>query len=91
MCFSQFEPDSLLLRQSRQEALEKQLELDRLSATLQRLESEKVVLRQPERPTPFAFPLIVEKMRERLSSETLAQCVMKMQQQLEKAAIGSAK
>lgn len=89
--FAQFEPDSLLLRQSRQEALEKQLELERLSATLQRLESEKVVLRQPDRPTPFAFPLIVEKMRERLSSETLAQRVMKMQQQLEKAAIGSAK
>lgn len=89
--FAQFEPDSLLLRQSRQEALEKQLELERLSATLQRLESEKVVLRQPDRPTPFAFPLIVEKMRERLSSETLAQRVMKMQQQLEKAAMGSAR
>ena len=84
--FAQFEPDSLLLQQSRREALEKQLEWKRLMATMQRLESFECLIEQPKKPTPLAFPLIVERMRERLSSETLADRVLKMQQQLELAA-----
>jgi ATP-dependent Lhr-like helicase len=84
--FAQFEPDSLLLQQSRREALEKQLEWKRLMATMQRLESLECLIEQPKKPTPLAFPLIVERMRERLSSETLADRVLKMQQQLELAA-----
>lgn len=84
--FAQFEPDSLLLQQSRREAMEKQLELKRLEATLARLERQSLVIKYPSKPTPLAFPLIVERMRERLSSETLAERVMKMQQQLELAA-----
>ncbi|MBN8600959.1 MAG: ligase-associated DNA damage response DEXH box helicase [Planctomycetes bacterium] len=84
--FAQFEPDSLLLQQSRREALEKQLEWKRLMATMQRLESLECLVERPKKPTPLAFPLIVERMRERLSSETLADRVLKMQQQLEIAA-----
>jgi len=84
--FAQFEPDSLLLQQSRREAMEKQLELKRLEGTLARLERQSLVIKYPSKPTPLAFPLIVERMRERLSSETLAERVMKMQQQLELAA-----
>jgi ATP-dependent Lhr-like helicase len=84
--FAQFEPDSLLLQQSRREAMEKQLELRRLQATMVRLERQSLILKNPSKPTPLAFPLIVERMRERLSSETLAERVMKMQQQLEIAA-----
>jgi ATP-dependent Lhr-like helicase len=80
--FAEFEPDSLLLQQSRREALEKQLEWKRLMSTMQRLESLECMLERPKKPTPLAFPLIVERMRERLSSETLAERVMKMQQQL---------
>jgi ATP-dependent Lhr-like helicase len=72
----------LLLQQSRREALEKQLEWKRLMSTMQRLESLECMLERPKKPTPLAFPLIVERMRERLSSETLAERVMKMQQQL---------
>jgi len=66
--------------------MEKQLELKRLEGTLARLERQSLVIKYPSKPTPQAFPLIVERMRERLSSETLAERVMKMQQQLELAA-----
>jgi ATP-dependent helicase Lhr and Lhr-like helicase len=38
------------------------------------------------RPTPFAFPLLVDHMREAVSSEKLADRVRRMQLQLEKAA-----
>jgi ATP-dependent Lhr-like helicase len=81
--FAQFEPDSLLLLQSRREALEKQLEWKRLMSTMLRIESLECIIERPKKPTPLAFPLLVERMRERLSSETLAERVMKMQQQLE--------
>lgn len=81
--FAQFEPDSLLLQQARREAMEKQLEWKRLTLTMQRLESMECLVEHPKKPTPLAFPLLVERMRERLSSETLAERVLKMQQQLE--------
>jgi ATP-dependent Lhr-like helicase len=38
------------------------------------------------RSTPFAFPLLVDRLRDKVSSETLAERVRKMQLQLEKAA-----
>jgi ATP-dependent Lhr-like helicase len=38
------------------------------------------------RATPFAFPLLVERLRERLSNETLSARIGRMVAQLEKAA-----
>jgi ATP-dependent Lhr-like helicase len=45
----------------------------------------------PPRVTPLAFSLMVDKLRERLSSETLAERVARMQQALETAASEKAK
>ena len=39
-----------------------------------------------KRPTPFAFPLLVERLRESLSSEKLADRIARMVADLEKAA-----
>jgi ATP-dependent helicase Lhr and Lhr-like helicase len=39
-----------------------------------------------ERPTPLAFPILVDRTRERVSSEKLADRVRRMQVQLERAA-----
>jgi ATP-dependent Lhr-like helicase len=39
-----------------------------------------------ERPTPFAFPLLVDRLREQLSSEKLADRVRRMADPLERAA-----
>ena len=44
-----------------------------------------------ERPSPLAFPLLVDHMREKLSSEKLADRVRKMQARLESAAAASEK
>jgi ATP-dependent Lhr-like helicase len=46
---------------------------------------------RPQRLTPLAFPLIVARLRERLSSEQLADRVARMTVQLEKAAGGQQK
>ncbi len=84
--FSQYDPGNLLLEQSRREVLDQQLEFTRLGTTLQRLEANRVVLHEPPKVTPLAFPLLVDKLRDRVSSETLAERVKKMQTQLERAA-----
>ncbi|WP_390621308.1 ligase-associated DNA damage response DEXH box helicase [Maioricimonas rarisocia] len=84
--FSNYDPGNLLLRQARVEVLERQLEHRRIHATLDRLQQSRLVLSEPSRPTPLAFPLLVDRLRERLSSEKLADRVKRLQQSLEKAA-----
>ncbi|RPI19748.1 MAG: ligase-associated DNA damage response DEXH box helicase [Ignavibacteriae bacterium] len=82
--FSRYEPDNLLLKQAYEEMLYFQLEEARLRQALDRINSQKIILTYPKRPTPFAFPILVDSMREKLSTEKLSARVMKMQLQLEK-------
>lgn len=84
--FSRYDPDNLLLHQARREVLERQLEKTRLSQALERLSRARLVIVEPKHPTPFSFPLLVERMRERLSSEKLSDRVRRMQVSLEKRA-----
>ena len=66
--------------------LDRQFEATRLRAALGRLAGCEVVFTDPPRPTPFAFPLLVERMREAISSEKLADRVARMAADLEKKA-----
>ena len=80
--FSEYDPHNLLLRQAYHEVMEQQMEEARLRNMLQRISVSKIILRFPEKLTPFCFPLKVDSMREDLSSEKLEDRVKKMQQQL---------
>jgi len=84
--FAQYDPANLLLAQSTQEVLERQIEALRLDAALARLRGARAVFTQPPRPTPFAFALMVEMFREKLTTEALADRVARMVEALEKAA-----
>jgi len=84
--FCQYDPDNMLLQQSRREVLDMQLEISRISTALDRIQDSTVIVTSPPKTTPLAFPLLVDKLRERLSSESLADRVARLQQQLEKAA-----
>ena len=84
--FEQYDSDNLLLKQSRREVLEQQLELSRMKRSLQRIASCRILITDPPKVTPFAFPLLVDKLRERVSNETLADRIARLQSQLEKAA-----
>ena len=84
--FQQYDPANRLLDQATREVLDRQLEQSRLARALERLSAAQLLVREVKRPTPFAFPLIVDRMRETLSSEKLADRVRKMTLQLEKAA-----
>jgi ATP-dependent Lhr-like helicase len=84
--FERYDPGNLLLHQAHREVLERQLESSRLRKTLDRLSKSRVALLDVRRPTPFAFPLLVDRLRDTVSSETLADRVRKMQVSLERHA-----
>jgi ATP-dependent Lhr-like helicase len=76
--FRDYEPDNLLLQQAYRETFEHQLEEGRLIQSLERIESQTIVWKRCEKPTPFSFPIITDRLREKLSSETLAERIAKM-------------
>lgn len=84
--FAQYDPDNLLLAQARAELLDNELDMERLARTLRGMQGQTLSIHALERPTPFALPLMVERFRERLSTETLADRLARMVQALEKAA-----
>jgi ATP-dependent Lhr-like helicase len=86
--FAEYDPDNLLLAQAVREVLERRLEAPRIAAALARLRGSRVLLTRPARPTPFAFPLLVEMFREELSTEALETRVARMVADLEAEAAG---
>jgi ATP-dependent Lhr-like helicase len=86
--FRKYDPANRLLLQAEQELLAQELEIGRLGASLARMAGQRLVLKALERPTPFAFPLMVELFREKLSNEKVADRIARMVEQLEKAAGG---
>jgi len=67
--FKQYDPRNLLLAQAGEEVLRDELDIRRLEQTLNHLSTLKLDLHTIQRPTPLAFPLLVERMRESMSSE----------------------
>ncbi len=84
--FRQYDPDNLLLGQAEEEVLRQELDVERLEQTLRRLQARRLDLRQLQRPTPLAFPLLVERFRESMSSEKLADRIRRMVTELDQAA-----
>lgn len=76
--FTDYEPDNLLILQAYEEVLYFQLEEDRMRATLDRIQNQHIIIKQPEKATPFSFPIMVDRMRETVSSETLQDRIQKM-------------
>lgn len=76
--FRDYEPENLLFQQAYRETFEHQLEEGRLLLALERIQRQEIVWKQCEKPTPFSFPIITDRLREKLSSETLAERIKKM-------------
>ena len=77
--FSKHEPTNLLLKQARYEVLQDQLELPRLQKALKRIKEGDIIHKEIERPGPLAFPLLVERLRNRMSNESIMDRVTRMQ------------
>ena len=76
--FRDYDPQNLLFKQAYEELLSDQFEFARFQAALQRIGGASLVVTHPPRPTPLAFPIVVDRLRERLTSEGLAERVKKM-------------
>ena len=84
--FKQYDAGNLLLAQAGEEVLREELDIHRLEQTLARLNRLQLDLHSVKRPTPLGFPLLVERMRESMSSEKLADRIRRMVSDLEKTA-----
>ncbi|MEE9945991.1 MAG: ligase-associated DNA damage response DEXH box helicase [Pseudomonas asiatica] len=77
---------NLLLAQARDEVLNEELEIERLHRQLLKMGQLQLELRPLKRPGPLAFALLVEGMRETLSTERLADRIARMVAELNSAA-----
>ncbi|MGN8226226.1 ligase-associated DNA damage response DEXH box helicase [Gracilimonas sp. BCB1] len=82
--FMEHEPDHLLIQQAFDEVMSIQLDEVRLRKALKKISEQEIVFNLTERFTPYAFPIMVDRLREKLSSEKLTDRIQKMQLQLEK-------
>jgi ATP-dependent Lhr-like helicase len=80
--FQSYEPDHLLLQQAIDEVLFFQFDEIRLRQVLDRIQAGHIEYRETKRFTPYAFPIMVDRLREKMSSEKLMDRIKKMQAQL---------
>ncbi len=80
---SEYEPNSLLLRQAYSEVMQQQMEEIRLRNMLQRIAKSNIKITYPKKLTPFCFPIKVDSIRETVTSEKLEDRVLRMQKQLQ--------
>jgi ATP-dependent Lhr-like helicase len=84
--FRRHDSGNLLLAQAGEEVMLQELELDRMRAALKSMSASRLALTRPKKPTPFAFPLIIARLREKVSTEKMSDRVARMLADLEKAA-----
>jgi ATP-dependent Lhr-like helicase len=70
--FRKYDAGNLLLNQAEREVLSQELEISRLGETLRRMRAKKLVFAPLRHPSPMSVPLMVERFREKLSTESLA-------------------
>jgi ATP-dependent helicase Lhr and Lhr-like helicase len=77
--FAEWDQENPLLAQAQREVLERELQFARLTETLTAMKQQRVTIIRASRPTPFCFPLMVERFSEKLTSESLAERIKRMQ------------
>lgn len=70
--FRKYDRGNLLLSQAEQEVLSQELEISRLRATLERIGERELALVDLRHPSPMSLPLMVERFREKLTTEQLS-------------------
>ena len=80
--FNDYEPNNLLLLQAYDEVNNFQLEEARLRACLRRIQSQTILFKKINKASPFSFPIITDRLRQKLSSEKLEDRIKKMKLQL---------
>jgi len=82
--FSDYEPENLLLRQAFDEVLFEQLDEQRIFQALHRINQQEIVVKKLQKPSPFSFPIMVDRLnRNNISSEKMEQRIKRLIQTLE--------
>jgi ATP-dependent Lhr-like helicase len=71
--FRKYDAGNLLLNQAEKEVLSQELEISRLAETLKRMRAKKMDFAPLRHPSPMSLPLMVERFREKLSTEQLSE------------------
>jgi ATP-dependent Lhr-like helicase len=79
--FSRYEPDHPLLAQAYREVQEQQLQLERLRDVMRRIAAHEFLVVPIPKLTPFAFPLFIERIQSRLSTEKFEQRIERLQRE----------
>ena len=88
--FRKYDPGNLLLGQAERELLRQELDVAHLAAALRRMQGQRLAAVTLARPSPLAFPLLVERFREKLTNESLTDRIARMVADLEGRAGGNA-
>ena len=81
--FRDYEPDNPLFLQAYRETFEYSLEEGRLLKALERINQQNIVVKSCQQPTPLSFPIITDRLREKLSSEKLEDRIKNMIKKLQ--------
>ena len=84
--FRKYDANNMLLSQAEAEVLSQELDIARLGAVLKRMRGQRVVFVELKVPSPFALPLMVERFREKLSTEKLKDRLERMLKEMEREA-----
>ena len=84
--FRKYDAANMLLTQAEGEVLSQELDIGRLAAVLGRMCGQRVVHVELKVPSPFALPLMVERFREKLSTEKLKDRLERMLKEMEREA-----
>jgi ATP-dependent Lhr-like helicase len=82
--FRKYDRKNLLLTQAEQEVLGQELEISRLAETLKRMQRKKVEYVELRHPSPMSVPLMVERFREKLTTEQLSERLDRILRDMEK-------
>ncbi len=88
--FRSYDPGNRLLAQAESELLSQELDVHLLAAALARMHGQQLAVVALARPSPLAFPLMVERFREKLTNESLSDRIARMVADLEGRAGGDA-
>ncbi len=84
--FRKYDAGNLLLSQAQTEVLSQELDIRRLAASLARMRAQRIAAVTLPAPSPFALPLMVERFREKLSTEKLKDRLARIIRDAQKAA-----
>ena len=81
--FKEHEPENLLYLQAINETFDHGIESPRIQRSFEKIENLKIVWKDCKYPTPLSFPLITDRIRSKLSSESVEDRIRKMYLKLE--------